>query len=413
MPTAYWAGLLFGPIAVGCAAAVFLASGRAGRVLSLAAGLAGAASTVIVFIEATRSFHRTDVGVAVGLLAIAAYFGGWLLACSAMPMLLGARGVAPLGALAPGDALVDVVLLADAEPERYRLSYVVTLLQALTDSGALVAPDGAMPMLYVSERARYTAVGGTSPSRPAFRALADTVRARLALEPDVGEVRVAWCRDWRGGLVPTVRAAVAAGRRRVVVVPVEIADTHACDHERRLLDELRSAERDVRIAWSRGLWEEIGVAELVARRAAAAAKGSDVAETGFVLVGHGVPPEWDESHPAASEQETYFVQRVRMLLARRGYPEQNVRWGWLEWQLPDVTESVRHLAALGCRRICVVPATLVMPSIALMLDVTRSVVAARVDEAAVVEVLSAWGDDPMVGETVAERARALIEDLAG
>ncbi|MFA5844287.1 MAG: ferrochelatase [Coriobacteriia bacterium] len=413
MPTAYWAGLLFGPIAAGCAAVVFLASGWRGRTLALSAGLAGLSAAILAFIQATQSFHRTDVTVAVGLLAIGAYFGGWLLASSAMPVLLGARGIAPLGALPEGDALVDVILLADAEPERYRLSYVVTLLQALTDSGALVTPDGALPILYVSERARYTAVGGTSPSRPAFRAFAEAVRTKLASEPGVGEIRIAWCRDGREGLATAVRSATAAGRRRVAILPVEIADTHACDHERRLLDELKPAERDVRTTWSRALWEETAVADLVARRAMAAAKGSDVAETGFVLVGHGVPPEWDESHPAASEQETYFIQRVRMLLTDRGYAEQNVREAWLEWQLPDVTESVRHLAALGCRRICVVPATLLMPSIALMLDVTRSVVMARVDEAAVVEVLPALGDDPIIVEVVAERARILIEELAG
>lgn len=413
MPTSYWAGLLFGPIAAGCAAVVFLASGWRGRTLALSAGLAGLSVAIFAFIQATRSFHRTDVTVAVGFLAIGAYFGGWLLASSAIPILLGTRGIAPLGALPEGDALVDVVLLADAEPERYRLSYVVTLLQALTDSGALVTPDGALPILYVSERARYTAVGGTSPSRPAFRAFAEAVRTKLADEPDVGETRIAWCRDGREGLVAAVRSATAAGRRRVAILPVEIADTHACDCERRLLDELKPSERDVRTMWSRALWEETAVADLVARRAVTAAKGSDVAETGFVLVGHGVPPEWDESHPAASEQETYFIQRVRMLLTDRGYAEQNVREAWLEWQLPDVTESVRHLAALGCRRICVVPATLPMPSIALMLDITRSVVMARVDEAAVVEVLPAWGDDPIIVEVVAERARILVEELAG
>jgi hypothetical protein len=134
------------------------------------------------------------------------------------------------------------------------------------------------------------------------------------------------------------------------------------------------------------------VAALVTTRALSVA--GDLSAAGVVLVGQGQPEDRSRNRRDFDEQETAFLNRVRILLLERGLPDQSVRIAWADWRTPEVTGTVRHLAALGCRRIVVSPTCFPLDSITTLLDLQLSVRQARVDETVSVVTLPAWQDDP-------------------
>ena len=107
--------------------------------------------------------------------------------------------------------------------------------------------------------------------------------------------------------------------------------------------------------------------------------GADDPETtGVALLMHGQPDAHQQTHAHFDIQENAFCNRVRMMLVEKGIAESNIRLCWMDWRAPDVTETVRHLAALGCDRILVVPACYPFDSMMTMLDLPMSVRQARV-----------------------------------
>ncbi|TLM97710.1 MAG: ferrochelatase, partial [Actinobacteria bacterium] len=108
-----------------------------------------------------------------------------------------------------------------------------------------------------------------------------------------------------------------------------------------------------------------------------------------------------------------FLSRVRALLVERGIPDRNVRVAWAEWRDPDVTSSVRHLAALGCRRVIVVPAVSPLDTLGTRLDLEISVRQARVSEGVTVVTLPAWKDDPAVIEELRAQVQRAIAEAEG
>jgi hypothetical protein len=150
------------------------------------------------------------------------------------------------------------------------------------------------------------------------------------------------------------------------------------------------------------MWASEPLAQLVANRAMAVA--GDLSVAGIVLVGQGQPDERSRDRRDFDEQEISFLNRVRMLLLERGLTDQNVRIAWADWRTPEVTGAVRHLAALGCRRVVVSPSCFVLDSITTLLDLQLAVRQARVDDTVNVVTLPAWHDDP----ALIEELRALV-----
>jgi protoheme ferro-lyase len=119
-----------------------------------------------------------------------------------------------------------------------------------------------------------------------------------------------------------------------------------------------------------------------------------------VLVGQAQPAERSRVAGAFDQQESRFLNQVRLLLIERGVPEDRVHLAWADWRSPEVSGSVRHLSALGCRTVVVVPACFPLDSVTTMLDVPLSVRQARVDEDVKVLTLHAWHDDPGLVEAL-------------
>jgi protoheme ferro-lyase len=411
VPTALWGTLLVACVATGAALCAALIVPRRHIWVPLAAGavtsLGAAACVATIGVQAARA----DTTVAAAAIGIGAVLGGFALASSMLPSFTTAKTVVHDVDLGPDDGLVHVVVLADAEPERYSPASVTKALTDLERTDVVVPPDAARPLVYASERARYRDVGG-SPARGTVRAVAAQVSALLDPEVFALPVTVAFC---EGGpaLAESLADAAGAGGRLAVVALLGVAGSRAFDVAAREAALGRGAAGSIDVAYTDPLWSSVAIAESVARRILEVQESDPAGENGVVLVSEGQPTEWDEDYPATSEHATYFCQRVRSELAAAGIREDLIRLAWLDWNEPGVTEVVRHLAALGCERICVLPATMPFDTVGTLLDLRSAAVQAAVGPEVHIDLLPAWGDAPEVARELSDRIGASAREVRG
>lgn len=300
-----------------------------------------------------------------------------------------------------GAASTAVIVLSFAAPERYRITRAAAHIRQLMDSEALTIPTSALPFVFLSERARYRAIGGYLPARASLTSTAEQLE-RLLPGSTFGNVFAAF-NDGSPTLRQSVAAARGAGAQKVVVVTLGPDGSLPA---REALCTLESTDgpgpAGAAVTFAPSIWFSEKLAARLVTRILDTTRGVLPDEVGVALVGEGQPSAWEEFDHGWRERENYFNQRVRLLLTDHGIHAENVRTAWLEWQSPDVTEAVRHLAALGCIRIIVAPSTIPGVTLATALDLEHMVASARVNENVQTVTLPPWGDDPALAAAAAE-----------
>lgn len=302
---------------------------------------------------------------------------------------------------------VTVVVLSFAAPKRYRVGRTASHVRRLLDSGALGMPTSALPFVFLAERSRYRAIGDYLPARASTYAIADQMETLLS-ESEFGRVVIAWS-DGSPSLLGSIVASTATGAGDVAVVTLG-ADGSFLSRDA-ILDLESASETDstrIRAVFAPSIWHSEGLACRLVTRILETTLGASPEEVGVVLVGEGQPAAWESFDQGWRERENYFNQRVRLLLTEHGIQEQHVRTAWLEWQTPDVTEAVRHLAALGCVRIVIAPSTIACVTLSTALDLEHMVASARVAENVRTVTLPPWGDDPALATAAADAVRRAI-----
>ncbi len=405
-----WFMLLGGSIVFGSGIVTTMVVPRRWRLASAIVMAGGIVWAVIALGDITSAYSApAPTGLAIAFL-IAGIAGGYWVAAEGLSLMARERPTQSLDGVDPPDGdRTEVLLLACAEPERYSPRAVALRHRDLIESGALDIPTSAVPFMYMSEMARYRAIGGRLGARSAARAIASAIEHRLALDPRVEGVSLSWCEP------QAVQAAALAAQRRgttrLVLLTLGADVSRDVERVRDAIEALRPTRAGMRIISAPSIWHSNALAARLVERIRAAAVDAPLAELGVVLVGAGEPPAWAATHPAWSERENYFAQRVRMLLAEEGLDERRVRTAWLEWQLPDVTEAVRHLAAMGCARMVVAPGMITLPTLGTSIDLEHAVRLARVGALGTVITLTPWGeDDALVDTAVRAIVQALDED---
>lgn len=404
----WWPALVAGALVAGASFVGLLVAPNRAEAIIAATGLFAFGLSVYSLVGIAGTYERLDA-MLYGLAFMSGGIGGgWALAASLLDRLPSRPGeVDPPEDPPAGRPRPAVIVTLCIEPERYGARSTAHALQVLTDEGLLESSIGVLPFLFFAQKARYRAVGGTSPAASQLVAVTEAVAVRLA-DHHIDWVEWAVC---GGGhrLSCKVAEAVSAGYDEVVVVHMGLADSLQMAAAERELDSLHLEELGVRIIHTDPLGTTDGVvASLVERITRSTA---DPVTAGVVLLGHGQPSSRSHLDPAFDESEASFLNRVRMALVESGISEAHARIAWTEWRQPDVTSSVRHLAALGCRRILVVPAAYPLDTLVTRLDVELAVKQARVEEATDVITLPAWRDDPIIIEELAQRALGASEKM--
>lgn len=402
-----WIPLIAGAVLFGAALVGILVVRRSLEPVFGVAALAAFACAAWAFGELSIVYDRFDVLLWALAFGVAAFAGGYALASTLLASIAARpRRLVPPTSLPADPGAAALIVLGEVDPDAYDERSTAADLDRLTEEGLLTVSIAILPFLFFAQKARYRAVGGTSPAVGQLVGVAERVAGMLhgsafdAVEP-----------AWLGGekdLASRVLHLAERGYRSIVVAQVMIAGSLELDDAKRRVDTLRLDDLDVAVSYTDSLWSAERVAALVAMRVMAVV--DDPADTGVVLVGLGQPEERSRECRTFDENETAFLNRVRLMLIDRGISDANVRLAWADWHGPDVTSTVRHVAALGCRRLVVAPACFPLDTVETLLDLPLSVRQARADEGVSIVTLPAWHDDPLLAEELRSRAIALLDE---
>lgn len=291
------------------------------------------------------------------------------------------------------------ILLADAEPRSYSPHLLAARLKRIELTGAATLSSGVLPLVFFAERMRYRALQGPHPARMVVEAVADAVRERLSQAGCSCDVAVAYVDSQ-----PDVADVVARTGPADEICLVDLGAAGSLPYlEARETEEQSTDRGTVLRVCAPSVWRDIRLATRLCERIIDRVPSDTRQSTGVVLMGSGVPHEWHRRNASWLEDETYFLTRVTMLLQEAGFLPHAVRHAWMNWQEPDLAESLRHLAAVGCTWIVVCPATILYPDLTMILDTNRDVRAARLPEHVQVTVMPPWDDDEVLVKVVASR----------
>lgn len=409
MPAIAWIQLLGGALVTGATIVELLSLKRSAEPFALGVMLA---STVLAGAGVARidtSYNRAEVTVFAVLLALGVAAGGYGLV-SAMLINLARRPHHP--ELVDEGSTVNttvtaVLVLACIEPETYDPASTARDLLSLADAGLPETSIGITPFLYTAQKARYRAAGGRSPSAAQARSVAVQLQAQLD-----GKIftrtDLVTCGE-PNALAEQIARLYLQGFRRIVVAVASVAESYEIDRAKASVDALRPEASGLEIVYTSPLWASDSLVSTLARRITASTQNPTT--TGVALLMHGQPEQRERTHPGFDVEENAFVNRVRMALIDSGYVENNIRLCRADWRPPDVTETVRHLAALGCTRILVAPACYPFESVSTILDLTVAMRQARVDPHVYVTRLAAWGEDPAFATALHDAIHAAHAEL--
>jgi protoheme ferro-lyase len=407
-----WIALVVGAIGTGASFVGILVATRSMESLYAAIGLLCFVLCAWGFGAVTVAYDRLDAIVYAFIFGIAGIGGGYALVSTLLSSLARSRGrsvVLSPDAVPDGRTNSAVLVLGDVEPPTYSPAATAAALEDLAEEGLLKASIGVLPFLFMAQKTRYRAAGGLSPAARQLEGVTERVQSVLSGVLKPGKVESAWCEGERS-LAARAIEAVAQGFRTIVVAETVIAESLEVDAAKRAVDALRLGDLGVSVNYVGPLWRSDRIAGAVTNRAMAVV--GDPSAAGVVLVGQGQPDSRSRDRREFDEQETAFLNHIRMLLLERGLGEQSVRIAWADWRAPEVTGTVRHLAALGCRRIIVSPTCFPLDSITTLLDLQLAVRQARVDETVSIVTLPAWHDDPALVEELRAAISMALEGIA-
>lgn len=390
-----WILLLAGAIVAGGSVVAILVVRRSVEPLAALVGLGGAGMSLLAFSRLAASYTRPDAILWALAFLLAAASGGYALG-STLLHLLDRRPSAPPSTITPGPELpgVAVIVVACIEPDTYDPRATAGMLRSLSDEGLLNASIAALPFVFFAQKTRYRVVGDASPAQDEIEQLSDRLSVALGAPH-----HVSWATcSGQTGIFEAVARAVGQGYRRIVVAELSVATPTHLRVAKDRLSELRLDLLGVDLEFTAPLYDSERLLLALARRVTSASRQTGV-YTGIILAGHGQAPQRARSDPEFDRNETAFLTRLRMMLLESGAMEQSVRIAWTDWGNPDVTAAVRHLAAIGCQRIVVMPATYPVDTLATRLDLEVAVRQARVDDSTGTVMLPAWrNDDALVEE---------------
>jgi protoheme ferro-lyase len=402
-----WIGLVGGSLGAGAALAVLLVVNRHREGLVMAAGVVSMAISVLSGNQLVDTYDHPALTVIASLIAVGAVGGGFALVSSLLTYLQPRSRPLVLPPVVGSRTLV--ILLADVEAEHYIPGEVTREVAELVEAGLPEPTLSVTPFHYAAQKSRYRAIGGRSPESSQVSNLAERIEAHLDRDVFTAPI-VVRCTDGFS-LASAIDTGREAGYSRVVIAGAHIAESYRAVAERREAETRDSPPDGVRVAYTRSLWASDDLARLVARRTVAVR--SEPKHTGVALVVHGQPGEYERFNQSFDIQENSFANRVRLFLTEEGLDPDHIRVCAAEWRDPGVSETVRHLAALGCERVLVVPACHPFANLQTLLDIPGAARDARVPEDVRVVHISPWGEDDVFAEVLATAIVEAASDLVG
>lgn len=394
--------VLFGGLLSGLAMVGFLVLKKNAEPLMVSLWILGAVLAGWGIFQLAAYPPRTEVLVVTALIGVAAFIGGYGLG-SAILTTIGTRISPPtrLPVRSPdkGDLRAAAILIACVDATEYEPEVVHEELERW---GSLVSSRIGLlvtPLLYATHKARYRTLGGESPGYAQARELVENVEAILRCESDLDTVVMATCARTHSP-DRLITGLAKEGYGRFVVSGISVGESYAIDQVKSQIDQMEPAAEGLLVVYTPSLFGVDKLATLIANRILSRMSKQDA--LGVALLMNGQPEHHRRTHEIFDIQEATFCSRVKLHLTDGGMAPEFVRACSLEWREPDLTETIRHLAAYGCENILVAPVCMPFDTLSARIDIQLAIRRARVAETTEVHVLNCWGTEPEVPRILAE-----------
>ena len=394
--------VLFGGLLSGLAMVGFLVLKKAAEPLMVSLWVLGAVLAGWGIFQLAAYPPRTGVLVVTALFGVAAFIGGYGLG-SAILATIGTK-VSPATKLSvtsasTADSRAAAILVACVDATEYEPEVVHEELERW---GSLVSSRVGLlvtPLLYATHKARYRTLGGESPGYAQAKELAENVEAIVRTESDIDTVLMATCT--RSQSPDRVIAGLAKeGFRRFVVSGVSVGESYAIDQAKSQIDQMEPASEGLRVAYTPAFFGADRLSTIIAQRILSRVATQDA--PGVALLMNGQPEHHRRTHEIFDIQEATFCSRIRLQLTEGGIAPEFVRVCSLEWRDPDLTETIRHLAAYGCENILVAPVCMPFDTLSARIDIQLAIRRARVADTSAVHLLNCWATEPEVPRILAK-----------
>jgi len=370
-------------------------------VMTAYAVLSVSLSIVLLVMVLTRFAGWRKLGAA-GLL-LAAFAGGWLVT-NALFLAQEEHRVLPELNPPPQTARdhVAVVYLTHGEPPGYSpMPWVETMKEMDADKAPFI-PVPFRPFFFNAFRGEYLKVGG-SPHNYIHETMLNSVEKIFRQAGDTNTRFYIAFLDSNPRPDEAVLRAINNGASRVVLANVFLTISSHTQAGQEMVEDLNLDAVGVPVCYSEPLWDSDALKQMFINRANANLNGSDKANVGVLLVGHGQPREWDAIYPTQTEQELAFREDLVERFVADGYTRENVRLAWMEFKEPNTPDVAAELGARGLEKIFVFSASISASSLHSLYDTPEAVRGAGIPAGTQVINLGAWNDDPLVIQAIREK----------
>lgn len=358
-------------------------------------------SIALVVLVATRFTGWKRLGAA-GLI-LAAFAGGWLVTNALFLAQEEHRVLPELNP--PSQAARDhiaVVYLTHGEPPGYSPMPWVETMREMDNDKAPFIPVPFRPFFFNAFRGEYLKVGG-SPHNFIHETMLNSVEKTFRQDGDTSTRFYIAFLDSNPRPDESVLRAINDGASRVVLANVFLTISSHTLAGQEMVEDLNLDSIGVPVCYSEPLWDSDALKQMFVKRANANLEGSQKANVGVLLVGHGQPKEWDALYPTQTEQELAFREDLVELFVADGYTRENVRLAWMEFKEPNTPEVAAELGARALDKIFVFSASISASSLHSLYDTPEAVHAAGIPAGTQVVNLGAWNDDPLVIQAIREK----------
>jgi hypothetical protein len=295
----------------------------------------------------------------------------------------------------PGLGHTAVVYFTHGEPETYDPIGWINQFREFDEHGIRFVPYLARPHFLHHLRQAYLAVG-KSEHRGMHMQMLKSLERLFREEGDVTTRFYLCFLDDDPRPDAAVVQALNEGASRIVISEVFLTISNHTAEGRELIQDLPLGQYQVPVQFTGPLWDSDILPRMFVARADAHLGGTDKAEVGVLLVGHGQPGEWDKAWPTETAQEIRFREKVLELFQQDGYRAEHLSLAWMEFRDPKPAVKMEEFARDAVTKILYFSAAISADALHSQYDVPHLIDQARVPDKVEVINLGAWNDDPLV-----------------
>lgn len=354
----------------------------------------------IIFLLITN-FKGREIAVA-SLLLMGGLLTGYVAANGAFLAQEEKRELPDLVRKDGGDGHTAILYFTHGEPPGYSAQPWIETIRELDHDNVPFVPWLFRPFFFNTVRHEYFEAGGSAHNK-LHKAFFDTLRRSMPEEEAKSSKFYLAFLDSNPRPDEMAIRAINDGASKIIILPVFITESTHTVAGQEMVASINPEAAGVQVCYTGALWNSEPLQNSIVERANEMTGDMDKSKVGILLVGHGQPTEWEQIYPEQNKQESLYRDAIREKLVADGYLPDHVALGWMEFQEPDITESIVELSGRGVEKVLVLAVTLSADSIHSDVEVPAAVAKANLPAEIEVEYVGQYGDHPLAIQAMKEK----------